>query len=1102
MDALSAAGSIVGLVELSATVFNAICRFTKDVKDAKAEVGELAKEIRDLSGTLHSLSLLARTLEDQDPFASLQAHRLHACRRTLLKIQDRVYKAQTDFERGRKRDLVLRSIAWPFSKHETQELLDELARHKATISLALSADTMSTLLGILSTQTTLEAGLRDVKKDFRQMFEADTRVKLDQKRQEILQFFSKVNPRIAHQTALSLRQPMTGLWLLDGAKFLDWKATRNSKLWLGGTAGSGKTVLCGGLVDTILQESCPTVAVAYFYCDYKNTASQSPVITLGSIAAQIARQHVTAFDLLQEMYDEHHPKDGLEKPMDATSLCEVIQAMAQNFDRVFIVVDALDECGSQTGDMLESLKTIAECAVVSIALFSRTEQDIRESLADDFSFLEIAAQTQDLEIFVGVEMSRRKGLKDLQIKDPTLNEDVRRKLVHGADGMFRWVACQLDYLSSLPTNSRRRAALQMLPPSLNKTYERILEHVSTTSPDPESRIMIQRALWWIGTASPPLTIPQICEAVSFNDAQTWMDPNDIIEEAAILRSCSSLIRKTHDNQSFEFAHFTVLQYLESISCDSPLRSFRLSQETSSLSLAITSLKFLLLPQFDIYPVAEVSEFDRMDERDTRHPFYMYAASNWFRYTDPRLNDPTPRALVEALFSLERTGNFLSWVVCFSDIRNLDSAGFSVNKYKSLTAILQSNLSPLHLAASLGQPALCQRLIDLKADVNQRSWFGTPLHFALSGPEILSLRSTPAVNKTGDVPGTVGILLERGAQSDALWASYSPLYLALKWCMHYRDAGAVLPLVAHATAYQRDALDLFRLLCDNSGAHQFVYEILSKIISVSTTVKIGEMSAQMEKYVSIAKQFQLSMKQMDPKPISKANFASTICDADFSNALHSAIIHDRDDEFADLIADPRFSKSQTAEFLEFGRTVAHVAAIKSAEKVMKRLIQQGLELDRQDEMGATPMHLCSSDRKLPILKLLLDEKVSSVVQDKNGETVWHLACGFDSPGVMEALLSQDDGVKSKALKIVSREGRTPIAEALYQGNDHLAMEILPHCPKGPEYLVSDVPVLSLSSRSGSEDLLRAVRKQLRSSSTQFPIEGLTSPFHVRSLARDS
>ncbi|KAK3693031.1 hypothetical protein B0T22DRAFT_32849 [Podospora appendiculata] len=85
--------------------------------------------------------------------------------------------------------------------------------------------------------------------------------------------------------------------------------------------------------------------------------------------------------------------------------------------------------------------------------------------------------------------------------------------------------------------------------------------------------MIQRALWWIGTASPPLTIPQICEAVSFNDAQAWMDPNDVIEESDILRCCSSLIRKTHDNQSFEFAHFTVHQYLESINRDSPLTTF-------------------------------------------------------------------------------------------------------------------------------------------------------------------------------------------------------------------------------------------------------------------------------------------------------------------------------------------------------------------------------------------------------------------------------------------------------------------------------------------------------------------------------------------------
>ena len=62
-------------------------------------------------------------------------------------------------------------------------------------------------------------------------------------------------------------------------------------------------------------------------------------------------------------------------------------------------------------------------------------EDIREVLADDFSRIEIAAQTEDLELYVGAEMSQRKGLKELQVRNPQLDRDIRSTLINGAQGM-------------------------------------------------------------------------------------------------------------------------------------------------------------------------------------------------------------------------------------------------------------------------------------------------------------------------------------------------------------------------------------------------------------------------------------------------------------------------------------------------------------------------------------------------------------------------------------------------------------------------------------------------------------------------------------------
>jgi hypothetical protein len=64
--------------------------------------------------------------------------------------------------------------------------------------------------------------------------------------------------------------------------------------------------------------------------------------------------------------------------------------------------------------------------------------------------------------------------------------------VDGAEGMFRWVACQLDYLCELNTDKAIRRGLNSLPPTLFATYERILDRVNASSSDTQK--LVQRVL--------------------------------------------------------------------------------------------------------------------------------------------------------------------------------------------------------------------------------------------------------------------------------------------------------------------------------------------------------------------------------------------------------------------------------------------------------------------------------------------------------------------------------------------------------------------------------------------------------------------------------
>ena len=72
---------------------------------------------------------------------------------------------------------------------------------------------------------------------------------------------------------------------VEGAPFQKWLHTRNSKLWVYGIPGAGKSILAGAGISEALQLSDERHGIAYFYCDYKDANTQKPLNILGSLVA-------------------------------------------------------------------------------------------------------------------------------------------------------------------------------------------------------------------------------------------------------------------------------------------------------------------------------------------------------------------------------------------------------------------------------------------------------------------------------------------------------------------------------------------------------------------------------------------------------------------------------------------------------------------------------------------------------------------------------------------------------------------------------------------------------------------------------------------------
>lgn len=436
-DPLSIAGSIAGIVQLSASVFQQISRFVKEVKGAQKDVKDLANQTRNLSGVLQNLALLASSLEHEGSTSTFKAYHLHACRLTLLDVEKRLEKALHDFESGSRSKTISRSLKWPFTSNETKAKALDMNSHRSTIALALSADTLENLLRCLERQESIKDSLNSLQQKMERLTAIQARVEVTEKRQRVIDFFLQVNPQSNLQTAVRLRQPLTGLWLTESNPlFQKWRNLPNSRIWLSGIPGAGKTILSGFVVEEILQESNTSTAIAFFFCDYKNYKSQNLVEILSAFVVQLAQQNEAAFSFLEDYYNHLRPTGGLQKERESYELYDLLLRMIQQFEKTFIMIDGLDECGDNTEEVAMHIRKLSEeSPSTSIAVFSRDEQEIRDELTDEFSHIEIAAHKEDLDIYVRAEMSKRRQLRKIGIQDSNLSDEIRDKLISQAQGM-------------------------------------------------------------------------------------------------------------------------------------------------------------------------------------------------------------------------------------------------------------------------------------------------------------------------------------------------------------------------------------------------------------------------------------------------------------------------------------------------------------------------------------------------------------------------------------------------------------------------------------------------------------------------------------------
>ena len=541
---------------------------------------------------------------------------------------------------------------------------------------------------------------------------------------------------------------------------------------------------------------------------------------------------------------------------------------------------------------------------------------------------------------------------------------------------FRWVYCQLEYLSNcIP--ARIRHALDTLPGTLDATYERTLRGIKSTDWE------FARRLFQCVTVAPrPLCVKELAEFLAFDFKagpiprfhEEWRleDPLE-----AVLSTCSTLLAlvDVDDSPVIQFSHFSVKEFLTSTRFaekrDDISYRYHVSMTPAHTFVAKACLGTLLHLEENVdedvlkkFPLAEYAaehwvEHARFEgvsknaeegmkqlfDRRRRH----LTVWLWIYHT-MKLADPWRK--VTRFDPLRPTrGSCLHWASFFGFCAIVKSLAIEYPK-DIRSRDFEDESTPLHLASKRGHAEVARFLIERGADTTAKDahkW--TPLHHAVE-------------KENEDISR---LLLEHGANVRAKdWARRTPLHLAVR---NQREDIARLLLEHGAATTEKDENGW-------SPLHYALWQENDSPESLSDPY-YGPPGPVKAKYGWIPPGFPVQQGRED--------FACMLL-------KHGADATARDKD---------------------GWTPLHLATWNGTEALAHLLLKHGADATTKDKYGSSLLHRAVGSGREEIVRLFLEHGADATVRDKKKWTPLRCAVDQGSENVIRLLVKHRGDVTALA-----------------------------------------------------------------------------------------
>lgn len=253
-EVLSITASLARLISLGKPITQSLADFYTRHKTYESPFAEILNRLECLIETFEQIERLSSgqlILQIERKSVELDEDLAPFCNELIQELQHEYQKVNGRSKDMRNFGFSVRGgrLAYPFRRSTLQKLVEIISDIKLCLSLILEELQLRLSFG-------LPYDVSEAKALSELVEPSQTRI-----------FREEPGAAIEHITACGKKYPGTGMWLIKSTQFSNWLMEENSVIWLRGSAGSGKSVLCSTAINATLRyrECDRSTGTAFFF---------------------------------------------------------------------------------------------------------------------------------------------------------------------------------------------------------------------------------------------------------------------------------------------------------------------------------------------------------------------------------------------------------------------------------------------------------------------------------------------------------------------------------------------------------------------------------------------------------------------------------------------------------------------------------------------------------------------------------------------------------------------------------------------------------------------------------------------------------------------